>query len=130
MNTQKVNQDSVDAQALGIAVKLTLQGQNQFWHVETYYCILVRFKGQHCIPWGSRDPAEILHRIGVIRMRHNARPQQALRQASMMTHVISGVVHHTSGCHWRHQRAPLFLYDTQQQGRWGCSAAAARKTAV
>ena len=30
------------AQALGIALKLTLQGQNQFWHAETYYCILVR----------------------------------------------------------------------------------------
>ena len=30
------------AQALGIAVKLTLQGQNQFWLAETYYCILVR----------------------------------------------------------------------------------------
>ena len=29
-------------QALGIALKLTLQGANQFVHVETYFCILVR----------------------------------------------------------------------------------------
>lgn len=28
-------------QALGIALKLTLQGANQFVHVETYFCILV-----------------------------------------------------------------------------------------
>jgi hypothetical protein len=30
------------AQALGIALKLTLQGANQFVHAETYFCILVR----------------------------------------------------------------------------------------
>ena len=28
-------------QALGIALKLTLQGQNQFWYPQTYYCIVV-----------------------------------------------------------------------------------------
>ena len=35
------------AQALGIAVKLTFQGQNQFWLAETYYCILVRRLPRH-----------------------------------------------------------------------------------
>ncbi len=30
-------------QALGIALKLSLQGQNQFIYSETYYCILVSF---------------------------------------------------------------------------------------
>ncbi|KAK9837234.1 hypothetical protein WJX81_000514 [Elliptochloris bilobata] len=31
----------MSVKALGIAVKLTFQGQNQFWHAETYYCILI-----------------------------------------------------------------------------------------
>ena len=29
-------------QALGIALKLTFQGENQFVFIETYFCILVR----------------------------------------------------------------------------------------
>lgn len=33
---------SMVLQALGIALKLTLQGQNQLMYPETYYCILVR----------------------------------------------------------------------------------------
>ena len=32
-------------QALGIALKLTLQGQNQFIYPETYYCIVVGLLG-------------------------------------------------------------------------------------
>ena len=28
-------------QALGIALKLTFQGENQFVYIETYFCILV-----------------------------------------------------------------------------------------
>ena len=30
-------------QALGIALKLTAQGKGQLWHVETVYCVVVRF---------------------------------------------------------------------------------------
>ncbi len=32
----------VALQALGIAMKLTFQGENQFVFIETYFCILVR----------------------------------------------------------------------------------------
>ena len=34
-------------QALGIALKLTFQGENQFVFIETYFCILVGVT--HCI---------------------------------------------------------------------------------
>ena len=33
-------------QALGIALKLTVQGQNQFIYPETYYCIVVGLLAQ------------------------------------------------------------------------------------
>ncbi len=44
IGTQRANEAAAGAQALGIALKLTLQGQNQFWLAETYYCILVRLE--------------------------------------------------------------------------------------
>ena len=41
-------------QALGIALKLTFQGENQFVFIETYFCILVRSVPmlQQCIDMG------------------------------------------------------------------------------
>ena len=34
----------MSCKGLGIAVKLTLEGSNQFLYPETYFCILVRFQ--------------------------------------------------------------------------------------